>query len=231
MPERFGVGLLGFGTVGSAFAELLEARADEVEAVTGLRPGAERRADALARLVRRDPRRIGSRGRGHGRPRSRARLRPARDGGRQARRHRQQAAALPARRGAVGGGALARRPAALRGRRGRGRAGHPGAAGVARRGPRRPPARDRQRDDELHPQPHGRHGRVIRGRAGRGPGRWATPRPIPPRTSTARTRRRRWRSSRGWPSTRPCTSTRCPTRASRPSPPTTWSTRATSGWG
>jgi homoserine dehydrogenase len=38
MAERFGVGLLGFGTVGSAFAELLEARADEVEAVTGLRP-------------------------------------------------------------------------------------------------------------------------------------------------------------------------------------------------
>jgi homoserine dehydrogenase len=38
MPERFGVGLLGFGTVGSAFAELLEARADEVEALTGLRP-------------------------------------------------------------------------------------------------------------------------------------------------------------------------------------------------
>jgi homoserine dehydrogenase len=38
MAERFGVGLLGFGTVGSAFAELLEARADEVEALTGLRP-------------------------------------------------------------------------------------------------------------------------------------------------------------------------------------------------
>jgi homoserine dehydrogenase len=38
MPERFGVGLLGFGTVGSAFAELLEARAHEVEALTGLRP-------------------------------------------------------------------------------------------------------------------------------------------------------------------------------------------------
>ena len=35
---------------------------------------------------------------------------------------------------------------------------------------RRPPARDRQRDDELHPQPHGRHGRVVRGRAGRGAG-------------------------------------------------------------
>jgi homoserine dehydrogenase len=38
LSERFRVGLLGFGTVGSAFAELLEARADEVEAVTGLRP-------------------------------------------------------------------------------------------------------------------------------------------------------------------------------------------------
>jgi homoserine dehydrogenase len=35
---RFRVGLLGHGTVGAAFAELLEARASEVEAVTGLRP-------------------------------------------------------------------------------------------------------------------------------------------------------------------------------------------------
>src|ERR671935_366253 len=34
----FRVGLLGHGTVGAAFAELLEARAAEVEAVTGLRP-------------------------------------------------------------------------------------------------------------------------------------------------------------------------------------------------
>jgi homoserine dehydrogenase len=34
----FRVGLLGHGTVGAAFAELLEARASEVEAVTGLRP-------------------------------------------------------------------------------------------------------------------------------------------------------------------------------------------------
>jgi homoserine dehydrogenase len=39
MPENaFGIGLLGFGTVGSAFAELLEARAEEIEAITGLRP-------------------------------------------------------------------------------------------------------------------------------------------------------------------------------------------------
>ncbi len=38
MPETFRVGLLGHGTVGAAFAELLEARADHVAAVTGLRP-------------------------------------------------------------------------------------------------------------------------------------------------------------------------------------------------
>jgi homoserine dehydrogenase len=38
VPESFGIGVLGFGTVGSAFAELLEARAEEIEAITGLRP-------------------------------------------------------------------------------------------------------------------------------------------------------------------------------------------------
>jgi homoserine dehydrogenase len=39
VSERgFGIGLLGFGTVGSAFAELLETRAEEIEAITGLRP-------------------------------------------------------------------------------------------------------------------------------------------------------------------------------------------------
>ena len=38
MPETFRVGLLGHGTVGSAFAELLRERADGVEHVTGLRP-------------------------------------------------------------------------------------------------------------------------------------------------------------------------------------------------
>jgi homoserine dehydrogenase len=36
--ERFRIGLLGHGTVGSAFAELLEARADAIEAEVGLRP-------------------------------------------------------------------------------------------------------------------------------------------------------------------------------------------------
>jgi homoserine dehydrogenase len=38
MTEPFRIGLLGHGTVGTAFAELLETRASEVEAVTGLRP-------------------------------------------------------------------------------------------------------------------------------------------------------------------------------------------------
>jgi homoserine dehydrogenase len=38
LTNSFRVGLLGHGTVGAAFAELLEARAGEVEAVTGLRP-------------------------------------------------------------------------------------------------------------------------------------------------------------------------------------------------
>ena len=38
MTAPFRVGLLGHGTVGSAFAELLQARADRVEAITGLRP-------------------------------------------------------------------------------------------------------------------------------------------------------------------------------------------------
>ena len=38
MPETFDVGLLGHGTVGSAFAELLDARTEQIETTTGLRP-------------------------------------------------------------------------------------------------------------------------------------------------------------------------------------------------
>ncbi|HEY8583754.1 MAG TPA: homoserine dehydrogenase [Capillimicrobium sp.] len=38
MPETFDIGLLGHGTVGSAFAELLEQRAGQIEAITGLCP-------------------------------------------------------------------------------------------------------------------------------------------------------------------------------------------------
>ena len=38
MSDPFRIGLLGHGTVGAAFAELLPARADHVAAITGLRP-------------------------------------------------------------------------------------------------------------------------------------------------------------------------------------------------
>jgi homoserine dehydrogenase len=38
MSEPFRIGLLGHGTVGAAFAELLPARADQIEAITGIRP-------------------------------------------------------------------------------------------------------------------------------------------------------------------------------------------------
>ncbi len=38
MPDSFRIGLLGYGTVGAAFAELVEQRAEHVAAATGLRP-------------------------------------------------------------------------------------------------------------------------------------------------------------------------------------------------
>src|SRR3954453_3087568 len=38
VPETFRVGLLGHGTVGGAFAQLLEERADAIVPVTGMRP-------------------------------------------------------------------------------------------------------------------------------------------------------------------------------------------------
>jgi homoserine dehydrogenase len=38
MPDSYSLGLLGYGTVGSAFATLLQARADHVAHVTGVRP-------------------------------------------------------------------------------------------------------------------------------------------------------------------------------------------------
>ena len=36
--ERFMIGLLGHGTVGAAFAQLLDERAEEIERFNGLRP-------------------------------------------------------------------------------------------------------------------------------------------------------------------------------------------------
>ena len=215
MTSVFSVGLLGHGTVGSAFAELLAERADAIERDHRPAPGALRRADALARRLRGDPRGLGPDRRADRRHRARARLRAAGDARRPPRRDRQQAAALPARRGAVGGRARARRAAALRGRGGRRRAGHPRAPGVARR-PRTSSActgSSTARRTSSSPRWRATGAQLRRGARPR-PSGSATPRPTRPRTSTARTRRRRWRSSRGWPSTRRCTSTRSATRAS-----------------
>ena len=231
MPETFRVGLLGHGTVGVGVRDAAGRARRRDRADHRRAPGAVGRADALARLVRGDPRGLGPDRRADGRARAGARVRAARHAGRQARRLGQQAAALRPRRGAVGDGARARRAAALRGRRGGRRAGHPRAPGVAGRRAHRARARDRQRDDELHPQRDGgrRDDATTRRSARRR--RSATPRPTRPTTSPARTPRPRWRSSRGWRSRRPCTSTRSATRASSRSPPTTWPTRASSGWG
>ena len=69
------IGLLGRGTVGGAFAELLAERADAVEAATGRRPEI---AGVLTRSegdFERDPRRLGPGRRADGGDRARARLR------------------------------------------------------------------------------------------------------------------------------------------------------------
>ena len=50
----FHIGLLGCGTVGSAFAELIDERAGEVERAHRPPPARQRRADAQPRRRRRD---------------------------------------------------------------------------------------------------------------------------------------------------------------------------------
>ncbi len=55
--SRIRIGLLGRGTVGGAFAELVEARADAVEAATGRRPEISGVLTREERRLRRDPRR------------------------------------------------------------------------------------------------------------------------------------------------------------------------------
>ena len=67
----FNVGLLGHGTVGSAFAELLDERADEIERFNGRTPRAQRCAHAQPRRLPADPRRRRSDRRGDGRASSR----------------------------------------------------------------------------------------------------------------------------------------------------------------
>ena len=231
MTSEFRVGLLGHGTVGAAFARAARASAPtRSSAITGLRPEISGVLTRSRGDFDDDPRAQRPDRRADRRHRAGARLRAARDARRQARRHRQQAAALPARRGAVGGRARARRAAALRGRGGRRRAGHPRAAGVARRRARRARPRDRQRHDELHPHRDGAHRRRPTRRRSREAQELGYAEADPtddvdrqgrrgqdgdPRA--ARVRRRR------------STSTRSATRASSTSPPTTSPTRSELG--
>ena len=84
--------------------------------------------------------------------------------------------------------------------------------------------RHRQRHHQLHPHRDGARRAPLRRGAGAGRRSWATPRPTPPRTSAAPTPRPRWRSCPRSPSTRGCSSTTCPTRASTASRPRTSST-------
>ena len=205
------VALLGYGTVGCAVARLLADSAEDIERATGHRL---RLVRALVRDVDkerefqpedgvlttdfaliRDDESIAVVAEvmggldAHGRPRSRAAA------GREAGDDRQQAAARPARHGALRRSSRGGCSASLRG---------PVCAAIpvikvlreALVDHERPPrARDRQRDDELHPDPDGGR-RDLRRTRSRTRSGWATPRPIRRRTCPAQTRRRRWRSSR-----------------------------------
>ena len=228
--EPFRVGLLGHGTVGSAFDALLAERADAIAAATGRRPELcgvltrsrgsfdeiLERADAIVELI--------------------GGIEPAREyalralAGRQAGRDRQQAAALSQHGDELFAAARAgRRAASLRGGGRGGRAGDPRDARVVRRRAHREGARDRERHDQLHPHRDGAHRRELRRRARARAGA---------RLRGGRPDRGRDRQGRGGEDGDPRAarvprrgdiSTRCPTRASRRSPPTTSTTRRSSG--
>ena len=175
-----GVALLGYGTVGAAVNRLLAESGEEIERATGHRlrvvralvrdarqgavvPGRRRRADDG---LRGDPRRPVDRRRrrGDGRARAGRRLRARAAARGQARRVREQAARRP--RGAELFATASEAGVQLRfeASRVRGDPRDQGAARVARRDERAPRARDRQRDDELHPLADGAR-RLLRGRA------------------------------------------------------------------
>ena len=164
------IGLLGRGTVGAAFAELLAERAEAVEAATGRRPelsGVLTRSEGDFDSILADADVIVELMGG---------IDPAREhvvasaAGRQAGGDGEQAAARAARRRALRARPRGRRSAALRGGGRRGdpdRAHDPGGL----RGDRdRQGLRDRQRDDELHPHRDGGERRRLRRRALAGAG-------------------------------------------------------------
>ena len=214
MSETFRIGLLGHGTVGSAFEALLAERADAFVPITGLRPeisGVLTRSrgtfdemlegsDLIVELIggiepaREYVLRAMQAGK-HVVSANKQLLSQhgeelwacARENGVQLRFEGAVAGVVPVIR--VLQESLAAHP----------RGAHP---------------RDRQRHDQLHPHRDGRARALLRAR------RWGrrrssgTPRPTRPTTSPAATPRPRWRSSRGSRSRRPCTSTRWSTRGS-----------------
>jgi homoserine dehydrogenase len=230
MPERYGVGLLGFGTVGSAFAELLQARADEVEAVTGLRPeltGVLTRSrgsfdDILAAsdLVVEV---MGG-------------LDPARDyvlramaAGKHVVTANKQ---LLSQHGeelwaaASSNGVQLRYEAAVAGVVPVIRVLQESLAAATSIACTGSSTGRRTSSSAAWPRPAPRTRR-----AGRGPGARLRRGRSRPRTSTARTRRRRWRSSRAWPFNTPVHLDQVPYEGIEAITATTWSTRATSGSG
>ncbi len=178
------IGLLGYGTVGSAVHRLLRESAESIERVTG------QPVEVAAALVR-DPARHPDAPDGV-LTTDFARLRddptitvvaevmggiePAREhvlallASRQVGGVRQQAAAVPARRRAVRRGRAKRRAAAVRGQRLRRDTGGEGAARVDDRDQRAPDRRHRQRHHQLHPDAHDPERRPLRRGAGRGAG-------------------------------------------------------------
>ena len=190
-PRRlsaFRIGLLGHGTVGARVrGAARRARRRRSSAITGLRPGAHRRAHALARATstRSSPARdlivelMGGIEPG-ARATCCARCAPASTSSPPtsscSRQHGEELWACAREHGV-------QLRFEARGRRRR--AGHPRAAGVARRRARRAHPRDRQRHDELHPHRDGAHRRLLRRGARRGAASSATPRPTRPTTSTA----------------------------------------------
>ena len=165
----FRVGLLGHGTVGRRSRRCSRDRADAIEAATGLRPELTGSSRARAGRLRGDPRGLGPDRRADRRHRPGARLRAARDAGRASHVVTANKQLLSQHGEELWAAARDGRPAALRGRGRRRGAGHPRAAGVAGRRPRRAHPRDRQRHDQLHPHRDGAQRRLLRGGARAGP--------------------------------------------------------------
>ena len=192
-----------------------------------LRPAAGdlRRPHPRGGGLRGDPRRLRPDRRADRRHRARPRARARRAAGRQAGGDREQAAARPARRRALRGRPRGGRADPLRGGGRRGDPDRPRDPGELRGDRGLEGLRDRQRDDQLHPQRDGGDRRRLRGRAGAGQG--ARLRGGGPDRGRQRGRRR---GEDGDP--RPPrlphagdARTTSPTRASRRSSPTTSPTR------